>query len=133
MPFSRGWFEFKWDLDEALLRDVDPDFLVTLGILESTSKARTGQPTYIRFIHYYNSVQTLAFAIDILSESNMIWEWCRTEELTLKCALAVVKNSLRSMRLISSALLFSAVRPTLVAAPSGFAKWRRMIRGCALR
>lgn len=43
-------------------------------------------------------------------------------KLTLKCALAVVKNNLRSMRLISSALLFSAVRPTVVAVPSGFAK-----------
>lgn len=41
---------------------------------------------------------------------------------TLKCALAVVKNSFRSIRLISSALLFSAVRPTVVAVPSGFAK-----------
>lgn len=37
---------FKLALDEALLRGEETDFLHTLGILESTSRAKTGQPTY---------------------------------------------------------------------------------------
>lgn len=46
VPFSNGWLAFTFAFDGALLGDEEPDFRLTLGILESTSRAKTGQPTY---------------------------------------------------------------------------------------
>lgn len=53
VPFSTGWLEFRLAFDDALLRGDEPDFLVIFGIFESTSRAKTGQPTYKRQ-NYYN-------------------------------------------------------------------------------